>query len=1330
MKTISRWFYRLLIWAGPLLVLLVMVLGGFLYWALGTETGTRWLLVTTARQLDGDARDVQGTVMDGVRIGNLSLALPDVSVQASGFSLRADWPALLRRRLHVMDLSAQSLSVAVQTAPDAPDAPDTPDEPFRMPALPVSITLDRLALGQFDLRMNGEPLPVGISDLDASIALAGEGGQLVLRSLALAHEAADVRLQGDVALAALQAPWPVRIDVTADASTSRRDSPLCVPAFVPTTVAAPTAASGASRTAAAAGTAGTAGASGQGAAATPAGAGASASAEPAGAAPSATVAASAAPATAACAFQLRLQGDGSLDAASVALRGSGQGLKLDAAANLLPSAAFPLKDARIDLQLGDGASLVGDVAWQAPGQHEAARSTAQAGAGAGAGAGAAAGTDAGTVAEAGAGAATAEGAVAGAANTGSADAASAADTASTASAPAAVAQADRTHRVAGTLRVQRLDLGRIIGDAIPPAVLGADSRFSLVLLDGQVPQDIDLDLTFLDGTRWNGKPLAGKVQLQARHVAPTAALALARQDAAGDANAAGAVPADLLPAMVLDWRIPKLVLDVTLGGNRVSLDGALGNAPDRLALNVAAPALADFWPGIPGGVRAQGKLGGSVAQHAAELEASYTPEGSKPNVPGLAPMQASLALAGGWGHGPSGGDSTQAEGWRGRLERLTASHAGVQVDTLAPLALSWLPQAAGQQWSAGATQLRVALDKSPLLTLDHVRSAGGHGRWETRGGIAQLHVTDARIEQLRKRFGLDGVAGGVDRGGVTVSGGAAQRGNDITLGMDWNLAFSDALEGKAQVRRLEGDLVIPWDTPVPVGLRDLTLTLDAARVAAGRSRIQANAVVRTERMGTLTVEATTPLHATAEGGFLLRPEDTKVIEARAEVADLGWLSLFSNLPAELGGAITANVRAESKPDGDWIANGRVSGSDIRVIYPDEGVRLLDGTLEARFENERFILERLYFPTRLRVEPKEWRTQEWVSTNPDAKGGGLTVTGQWHLLDMVGQVGVELYRYPILQRSDRYAMFSGKVLVDAQLPSVAITGDLTADAGWVDLDIVSGVPTVDGDVVVVRGGDKPAKASAPTDITMDLTVDLGPRFYITGYGVNSGLVGKLRLLMQGGRLSADGALNTRGGAIETYGQRLQLRRGTITFQGDLTSPVLDIEAVRSGSLAVQAGVRVAGTARKPRIDLISTPDVSDVEKLSWLLLGRGPDESGGDAALLFSVGTSFLGSGEPFYKRFGLDELSMRSGALGATGSVLPVESVVRGLDSGTSDIERKFIVASKNLSQGFTISVEQALSETGTVGRVSYRLARGLTAQLSAGTVNGLAVVYRWFSRD
>src|SRR5690606_22939489 len=265
------------------------------------------------------------------------------------------------------------------------------------------------------------------------------------------------------------------------------------------------------------------------------------------------------------------------------------------------------------------------------------------------------------------------------------------------------------------------------------------------------------------------------------------------------------------------------------------------------------------------------------------------------------------------------------------------------------------------------------------------------------------------------------------------------------------------------------------------------------------------------------------------------------------------------------------------------------------------------------------------------------------------------------------------------------MMTGNVRLEAELPNVAITGKVTADAGWFDLDMLGGIPTVDSDVVVLRKGEE-QDVSVPLGISLDLEVDLGPRFYLTGYGLNSGLVGNMRVIMNQGKLTGMGALRTRGGAIEAYGQRLQLRRGTLTFQGRLDNPLLDIEALRTGG-QVEAGVRVSGTAQRPRIDLVSYPDVSDVEKLSWLVLGRGPDGSGSDAALMLSIGAALLGGGEPFYRQFGLDDVSIRSGAMGSSGSLLPDRTVASqvNLDSD-SDLATQFLVASKHFSNGITLS--------------------------------------------
>lgn len=1203
-----KWLRGALIWTGPLAVLLLAVVCGFGYWVLGTPAGTRWALITVAEQFDGQASGISGSIWDGVDVGRFSLALPDTAVQLERFRLQANWRELLDGNLHIAELSADSLRLDLRSSQE-----EKASKPFSMPVLPFRLAVDRLALNKLDVTLDGEPLPVDVSNLSTSLALSQAGGQLLLQSLDVGHEQLRAGFSGEVNVLELGDPWPLKAQLTTHAEGLSADSPLCADRYLPTLADA-----------------------------------ASAGGEPAG---------NAAADGWNCALDIDTTLEGSLEAMRIVLKGAGQGMTVDADVNLTPRAAFPLKEVVASLQLADGSSLQAQLDW-----------------------------------------------------------------ASTSS------DGKVQDRLAGTLRTDKLNVGQLAGNVIPELLLTMVADFDVELHNHTEFQQGRLDLNIQEGSRWNKQALSGHLNTQIMNSAQAGRSPVVRAGDVQTQEQAGLEPvADVYQDPL--WkglRLAEIDMDLQLGKNHLQMDGALGMSDSRINLDLLAPQLDAFWPDLPGGAELKGVIAGELSRHMADLTGVYTPKGSQVGKLGKAPMRAHVALEGGWGRADGKVDSP--EGWQGTIKTLEADHAQLGLKAGSEVAVSFFPGVAAPawQWQVGRTQLEVLMSSRNVLTLQHQASRGGGGRWETQGAVERLTVSQRLIDDIQKLLDVPDQEK-VDRGGVKLRNAQANAGTEIELALDWDLKFAGALEGQAHVRRLSGDIMVPAEPAFPLGLETMELDVAFKPTGATTSRITADLQLAT-KMGRISADATTLLHS-PEGNFSINPKDTKVVNLDADIGDLGWTSLFLDDSMELGGAVQAKVALVSQADGSWRSNGTIAGQKIRVIRIDDGVRLLDGTLSARLEDDRLILEQLTFPALLRVEPKEWRTAEWVSSNPDAKGGKLTLTGEWYLFESRGVVDVELYRYPILQRSDRYAMISGNLRLTAQLPSIAINGSITADAGWFDLDMLGGIPTVDGDVVVLRAGQEQPEPSVPLDLTMDLQVGLGPRFYLTGYGVNSGLVGDLRISMIGGKLTAVGALRTRGGAIEAYGQRLQLRRGTITFQGDITSPTLNIEALRTG-VAVEAGVRVAGTAKRPRIDLVSYPAVSELEKLSWLLLGHGPDDSGGDVALLFSVGTSFLGDGEPFYRKFGIDELSMRSGELGAVGSILPAESVVSGLDSGTSDIERKFIQVSKAVGAGFTLSIRQALSDTGTVGRASYRLARGLTAEISGGTVNGLALIYRWFSRD
>jgi len=1212
LKRLRKFLRHVLVWWLPGLAMLAVLAGGFVFWLAGSQNGTRLLLTTAAQQLNGQALDVNGSLLRGLTVGRLELDFDGTHIGIDGLSLNVHWRALGDRRLHVREIAAESVQVALTSTPETPaEAGD--DAPFTLPELPVDIAVDRVALGAFELRQDGEPLPVTLGGLEATFAAGRTGGaQLRIASLRVGHEVGTADLSGQADLQALADPWPftARLDVTAHGAGP--DSPLCEPErlrdrYQPKKP--PVSARQAREQAAI-----------------------RAATQAPGAPPPAL--GEGAPS---CQVLLRADAAGSLDGIQAKLDGSGSGLVLDVVADLAPRTALVLRSARANMALPDKSALAAQFDLQ-PGQ----------------------GRD----------------------------------------------------RLTGSLSAQRLDLTPWLGEAIPPALLSLRADVQAEIENLSQLRHAGVDLRFEEGSRWNRQALAGALKAQ---------VDVTGSGAPAEASGAAADP-------LAGLRIHGLDVDLKLGRNRVRASGELGAADSALALDVQAPQLDAFWPDVPGGAELKGKLSGTAAAHRGDLTASYTPAKPRPKQLGASKAQASVTFTGGWGLGRQGEADAALTGWRGEFSRLSADTAGFTVTVDRPVAVAYLPAAVAPQWQwrVGQTALSLTLPGKERLTLAHKGSRGGGKRWETAGQADNLVITAAMARQVAAALDPEAAARlGKRPGRVNAMIPEGQR--RIALDALWDLKFDGRLAGAARLSRREGDLLIPGDPPTPLGLRTLVLDLNATPISANASRLDAKLNVVTEKMGVVSGTGSAVLLVDAKGGMALDARQPLRAKLDADIADLGWLGLFVGDTMEVGGTLKANLEAQGTLAGKWSASGNIRGDKLRVVRIDDGVRLIDGTLAARVNGDTLVLDSLRFPASLRVMPAEWRTKEWITTNPGAKDGYAEAKGQWNFIDGGGNVRLTLYRFPALQRSDRYAMVSGTIDLKAAMPRLEIVGDLKADAGWFSLEILQGVPSLDDDVKVRRAGDDPNTVSTPLQTSMDLKFDMGPRFYITGMGLDAGLLGAIQIRLNEGRLTGWGQLRTRGGGIEAYGQKLRLSRGTLTFQGRLDNPLLDIEALRTGE-QVEAGVKVVGTAQRPRIDLVSYPDVSDVEKLSWLLLGRGPDESGGDAALLMSVGTALLGGGQPFYKQFGLDDVSIRTGNIGSSGSLLPDRTVAGEVNRDSdSQLATQFLVASKSFANGITLSVEQALAGSDTVGRASYRLARGLSLDLKGGSVNGIELVYRTF---
>src|SRR5690606_40806225 len=131
---------------------------------------------------------------------------------------------------------------------------------------------------------------------------------------------------------------------------------------------------------------------------------------------------------------------------------------------------------------------------------------------------------------------------------------------------------------------------------------------------------------------------------------------------------------------------------------------------------------------------------------------------------------------------------------------------------------------------------------------------------------------------------------------------------------------------------------------------------------------------------------------------------------------VGGTRLFLGGTMELVGRLDAEVDINRGAKWAWSSRGTVTGCELRFTRMDDGIRLIDGQLDASFDDDIFRLDSLTFPSRPRVEPQEWRTATWLKESPDAKDGKLTVSGQWNLSTQQGAFEVDIFRFLLLQRS--------------------------------------------------------------------------------------------------------------------------------------------------------------------------------------------------------------------------------------------------------------------------------------------------------------------------
>jgi len=314
--------------------------------------------------------------------------------------------------------------------------------------------------------------------------------------------------------------------------------------------------------------------------------------------------------------------------------------------------------------------------------------------------------------------------------------------------------------------------------------------------------------------------------------------------------------------------------------------------------------------------------------------------------------------------------------------------------------------------------------------------------------------------------------------------------------------------------------------------------------------------------------------------------------------------------------------------------------------------------------------------------------------------------------------VKAQNFRVLGRVDRQLVLSGDAQLALAREAVRVQGQARVDSGLFDLSNRD-APTLDEDVKVRLNGPtvntETLAAAAPARWSrwtqMNLDVDLGEQLRLRGRGLDTTLQGQLRASTPNGVLMLNGEVRTAKGTYAAYGQKMEIERGVVTFQGAPETARLDILALRP-NIDSRVGVAISGPTLNPRVRLYSEPAMSETDKLSWLVLGRGSDGLGrADTAVLQRAAVALLsgsgndGSNDNLMSAIGLDSVSVRQ---------------------SEGDVRETVISLGKQLSQRWYVGYERGVNATNGTWQLIYRIAQRFTLRAQSGVENSLDLIWTW----
>ena len=759
-------------------------------------------------------------------------------------------------------------------------------------------------------------------------------------------------------------------------------------------------------------------------------------------------------------------------------------------------------------------------------------------------------------------------------------------------------------------------------------------------------------------------------------------------------------------ARLLGRAVDQIELNATLKTNRLQAHGSMGKPDSTLSWQAGFDDLSAFKQSLSGRLNAQGKLTGpfdslvlnmewlaeqlsmngdmqieELSGKAALGNAHDTPlnmemHAESFSLAGNAPFNANLTLGGSQAQhqielktietkqstNPSrlhvliNGGIAESDLWQGQLEKL--SYQGDK-----PVEMQ------GKARLQYGTDIGFSLEKLALrlasgyLHIDQLQN--GNGQLTTQGRLDKLDL--AALPQLL--FTLP----------------ANMTGNPVFSG-NWDIKADDEANGRADIRLVGGDIgIITADGSI----KQLEMNELTASLLLEKNRVSLSGQGIGKVLGELRFALATQLDR-IPSGFALSQQAPLEVSADARLKSLIWLPLPESM---IGTVIDGQVNMALQGKGTIAQpalTGTLQGQNLTLSVPSEGVNLNNGILDASFSNDQLLIRQARF---------------------EGGDGFLTASGSLSLQDGAPQLALQWHaeNFTAVSRTDRMMIIEGDLNTRLNGKLMEMSGEVEITRGLIEL-AGEDKPTLGDDVIIIGAEEEMEEHPLLLQVS-GLQIGIGNKsgslFVLRGRGLDSTLKGSITL---NGRtdqnLRAEGAINA-AGTYMAYGQVLNIERGQLIFSGPVDNPGLNILALRQ-NLAVRAGVEIRGTALNPAVKLVSIPEVSDSDKLAWLVLGHGMDRVGQDQFAM----------------------LSLAAGALLSQGQSVPLQTRfarAAGLDTfhvGGSDAETASVSLGKRLIPNLYLSYEKEVTGLLNVARLTYDLTSNWSVRTQAGSESAVDVLY------